>query len=71
MCFNHHTGSEKDAPKQEPDITFSVAIIIDTLIHAGCLKCFSQPLFYVNFCLQFKADSVVSPLFPHLSNPDK
>lgn len=71
MDFNHGTDSAKDSPTREPDTALSAVIIIAAMISVGCLKCFSQPHIYADFCPQFNANLVGSPLFPHLSAHDK
>jgi hypothetical protein len=71
MVFNHHTGSAKDAPTQEPDIALSVVIIIARMIPFAYPKCFSRPFIVAIYYPQYNADSVSSPLFPHLPDPDK
>ena len=71
MGSKQHTGSAKNVPTQEPDTALPVAIVIEVMIPVECLKCFSQPLFYANFCPQFNVASVNNPLFLHLAAPDK
>ena len=52
MDFNHRTGSAKDSPTQESDTALTFVKIIEAMTPVECLKFFSQPLFYANFCLQ-------------------
>ena len=52
MGFNEDTGSVKTSHNHGPDIALSVLIIIDTMIHAECLKCFLQSPFHADFCPQ-------------------
>jgi len=71
MGFKHHTGNEIDSPNREPDTALPVVIIIDTMIPAECLKCFSQPFFYTDFYLQLLppwSTAISFPIWQSLKN---